>query len=123
MRKGKPYKAPRTGGVHSNRIIGNKIGTQQHSFRQRDNLSGELYPLSILPFSIHCGSKDHPTQKPVALCEWLIKTFTNNKETVLDNYCGVGTTLVAAQKTNRRFIGVEQEKAFYDKALEKLNGN
>jgi site-specific DNA-methyltransferase (adenine-specific) len=66
--------------------------------------------------------KIHPTQKPVALLEYLIKTYTNEGETVLDNCIGAGTTAIACKNTNRNFIGIEQEQKYVDIANERLNG-
>ena len=105
MREGTPYKGRRTGGAHTNSIVGNN--KEQGGFKQKDN-NGTRYPLAILPYSIHCGSKLHPTQKPVALLEYLIKTYTLEGETVLDNCMGSGSTGVACINTNRNFIGIEK---------------
>ena len=63
------------------------------------------YPTNILEFNTDIGL--HPTQKPVALFEYLIKTYTNEGDLVLDNCIGSGTTAVACINTNRRFIGIE----------------
>jgi site-specific DNA-methyltransferase (adenine-specific) len=117
MRVGKPYKAPRTGGAHTNSIIGNN--KEQGDFRQKDN-PGLYYPLSILPFSIHCGSKLHPTQKPVALLEYLIKTYTLEHELILDNTMGSGSTGVACINTNRDFIGIENDEKYFSIAQMRL---
>lgn len=62
----------------------------------------------------------HPTQKPVALFEYLIKTYTNENETVLDNCIGSGTTAIACLNTNRNFIGIEQEQKYVDVANERI---
>ena len=59
----------------------------------------------------------HPTQKPVALFEYLIKTYTNEGDLVLDNTAGVFTTCVAAHNTNRHSIGIEKEADYYQKGL------
>lgn len=56
----------------------------------------------------------HPTQKPVALFEYLIKTYTNENELILDNCMGSGTTAIACLKNNRNFIGFENNKDYYD---------
>lgn len=64
--------------------------------------------------------KIHPTQKPVALLEYLIKTYTNEGETVLDNTMGSGTTGVACINTNRNFIGIELDKDYYEMAKKRL---
>ena len=62
----------------------------------------------------------HPTQKPVELFEYLIKTYTNPGEVVLDNCMGSGTTAVAALNTGRKFIGFEKEAKYYEIALERI---
>ena len=56
----------------------------------------------------------HPTQKPTDLLEWLIKTYTNENDTVLDNCMGVGSTGVACKNINRKFIGIEIENKYYE---------
>ena len=77
------------------------------------------YPRNILEFGLD-GQKLHPTQKPVALCEYLIKTYTNEGEWVLDNCMGSGTTGVACINTNRNFIGIEQEEKYFTIAKDRL---
>jgi site-specific DNA-methyltransferase (adenine-specific) len=79
------------------------------------------YPTSILEFSnaVQKG-KVHPTQKPVALFEYLIKTYTNDGETVLDNCIGSGTTAIACINTGRNFIGFELDKHYCDIANERI---
>lgn len=62
----------------------------------------------------------HPTQKPVALCEYLIKTYTNEGETVLDNCMGSGTTGVAAKNLGRRFVGIEKDEKYFQIASERI---
>ena len=62
----------------------------------------------------------HPTQKPVELCEYLIKTFTNEGDTVLDNCMGSGTTGVACKNLNRNFIGIEKDSKYFEMAKERL---
>ena len=79
---------------------------------------GERYPLSILRFSKETGL--HPTQKPVKLMEYLIKTYTNEGETVLDNTMGSGTTGVACVNTNRRFIGMELDDKYFEIAKKRI---
>ena len=116
--EGRPYKAPRTGGRNSrNTIIGN--AKDNKDFRQEDN-NGYRYPLSIIKASIHNGSKLHPTQKPVELMEYLIRTYTSESETVLDNVMGSGTTGVACIKTNRNFIGIEKAESYFKIAQQRI---
>lgn len=71
------------------------------------------YPKNILKFA-RDGNHVHPTQKPVALFEYLIRTYTNEGEIVLDNCIGSGTTAVAAINTNRQFIGIEKEPEYVE---------
>lgn len=78
------------------------------------------YPRNILEFSKDRPS-NHPTQKPVALMEYLIKTYTNENETVLDFTMGSGTTGVAAKNLNRNFIGIELSKEYYQIASDRIN--
>ncbi|WP_309148124.1 DNA-methyltransferase [Enterococcus plantarum] len=83
--------------------------------------STERYPRSIQVFSTDTqNSSLHPTQKPVAWCEYLIKTYTNEGEVVFDGCSGSGTTAVAAINTNRKFICMEKEKEYFDKSVERI---
>ena len=79
----------------------------------------DKYPTSIKRFQ-RDNKKIHPTQKPVELFEYLIKTYTNEGETVLDNCIGSGTTAVAAINTNRNYIGFELDKHYCDIANERI---
>ena len=85
-----------------------------------DIITDYKYPRSVLNFAKPHPAV-HPTQKPVKLCEWLIKTYTNEGETVLDNCMGSGTTGVAAKRTGRRFIGIENDEKYYTMAIERIN--
>ena len=79
------------------------------------------FPTSVLEFSKpHPSISVHPTQKPVELLEWLIKTYTNEGETVLDNCMGSGSTGVAAVNTNRKFIGIELELQYFEIAKSRM---
>ncbi len=82
--------------------------------------SGERYPTSVLKYN-RDKSKVHPTQKPVALMEYLIKTYTNESETVLDFTMGSGSTGVAAKNLNRNFIGIELDENYFNIAKERIN--
>lgn len=81
-----------------------------HKDRYRQTQTG--YPDSVLRFDNDVGTV-HPTQKPVALMEYLIKTYTNEGDTVLDNCMGSGTTGVACANTNRKFIGMELDSDYF----------
>jgi len=77
------------------------------------------YPRQILEFPSE-GSTVHPTQKPVALMEYLIKTYTNENDIVLDFTMGSGTTGVACMNLNRRFIGIEKDATYYELAKNRI---
>lgn len=78
------------------------------------------YPRSIIRFP-HEAKPVHPTQKPVALMEYLIRTYTNEGGTVLDNCMGSGTTGVACINTNRKFIGMEKDETYFNIAQNRIN--
>lgn len=86
----------------------------------QDHLYTHKYPKSIRFFA-HDKSKLHPTQKPTALFEYLIRTYSKEGDVVLDNCIGSGTTAVASINTNRNFIGYEMEKEYVDIANERIN--
>ena len=98
-------------------------GTQKDyvSEVKNDSLS---WPRSIIEqTSVIGNSKEkvkHPTQKPVALFEYLIKTYTNENEIILDNTAGSGTTAIAAINTNRKWVCIEKEKEYYDLAIKRI---
>jgi site-specific DNA-methyltransferase (adenine-specific) len=86
------------------------------------NSTGDRYPTTILeyPTSSDPESGMHPTQKPIALFEYLIRTYSNEGQTVLDNCIGSGTTAVACLNTNRRFIGIEKDPIYYNMAIKRI---
>lgn len=81
------------------------------------------YPRSVLDIASVGGSTVHPTQKPVALFEYLIKTYTNENELVLDNTAGSGTTAIAAINTNRKWICIEKDETYANKAIERIRNH
>lgn len=86
----------------------------------------ERYPTTVLDFPVvnndgTNGGRFHPTQKPVALMEYLIRTYTNEGETVLDFTMGSGTTGVACVNTGRRFIGIERDEGYFEVARQRIN--
>ena len=88
----------------------------------KDNFNNLYYPKSILIESnASQKGKVHPTQKPVPLLEYLIKTYTNEGETVLDFTMGSGSTGVACVNTNRKFIGIELDRDYFDIAYKRIN--
>lgn len=86
-------------------------------------MADDKYPTSVIaiPKEHRKGTFYHPTQKPVALLEYLIRTYTDEKDIVLDNCIGSGTTAVAAIRTGRHYIGFETEKSYYEIAQKRVN--
>jgi len=84
--------------------------------------STEKYPTSILTFpKAHPSRAEHPTEKPIELLEYLIKTFTDEGDIVLDNCMGSGSTIVAAIRTNRQYIGFELSEEHFATAKRRIN--
>ena len=84
-----------------------------------DVITDLKYPKSILNFN-RPHPQIHPTQKPVMLVSWLINTYTNEGDTILDNCMGSGTTAIAAIRTKRNYIGFEIEKEYFDLANKRI---
>ena len=109
---GVPYKRPE--GRQKESVVGNRTGghiTINEGYR---------HPRSVIKFSNPNAKSLHPTQKPVRLMEYLIKTYTNEGETVLDNCMGSGTTGVACKTLNRNFIGIEKEEKYFQIAKNRI---
>lgn len=91
----------------------------EHNLKSYD--STERYPTSVITYSKDIQKTAlHPTQKPVALLEYLVKTYTNENETVLDNCMGSGSTGVACINTNRNFIGMELNEEYFKIAKDRI---
>lgn len=90
-------------------------------FENVESFNNEYYPTSVIQVSnaVQKG-KVHPTQKPIELMEYLIKTYTNENELVLDNCMGSGTTGVACKNTNRKFIGIELDENYFNIAKKRI---
>ena len=102
----------------SKKVEGNKVYRQEKEYGHSEYGN---YPKNKLYFSNPNNKSLHPTQKPVALMEYLIKTYTNENETVLDFTMGSGSTGVAAKNLNRSFIGIEQDENYFNIAKERIN--
>ena len=93
-----------------------------HIFKETTTVNeGKRYPKRILKFKRETGL--HPTQKPVALLEYLIKTYTNEGDLVLDFTMGSGSTGVACMNLNRKFIGIELDEKYFDIAKNRIENN
>ena len=122
-----PVYTPQKTGGHTRKVskAEHKISCKNTTVYRNHGLtaydSTERYPKSVWKFAKDIQkSALHPTQKPVALLEYLIKTYTNEGETVLDNCMGSGSTGVAALNTNRRFIGIELDEGYFDIAKKRI---
>jgi len=113
MTIGKPYKAF----LDKTKKIGEIYGTKTYSKHAENN--GTRYPISIQKFA-QCKESKHPTRKPVDMIRWLIRTYSNENETILDNAMGSGATLIAAFRENRNFIGIEIEEKYVFEAISRL---
>jgi len=110
------YSTPYSGFKSDTAKIGEVYGQAQS--KHRDNPEGSRYPKTVLKFKQEKGL--HPTQKPVELMEYLIKTYTNPGNTVLDNTMGSGSTGVAAVQCGRKFIGIEMDSEYYKLAKQRI---
>lgn len=112
MTEGKPYKA-----------ISGRASTNYDTKWSKEQLTinnGTRYPRDIQKFT-HDKDKLHPTQKPVLLLEYLIKTYTNKGDIILDNCMGSGSTGVACINTERKFIGIELDNTYFEIAKNRIN--
>lgn len=118
MRKGFPN---HTRG-HGSRKMANGCYGKYDVTKYSRVITDDKYPISVINVDREHDVKKyiHPTQKPVALIEYLIKTYTNRGGLILDNCMGSGTTAIACIRTHRNFIGFELDKGYYDKAQERI---
>jgi len=91
----------------------------KYTNKREDNF-GRRYPKQVLEFGVVERGTVHPTQKPVDLCEYLVLTYTNEWDTVLDNCMGSGTTGVACKNLNRNFIGIEKDETYFKIAQNRI---
>lgn len=101
----------------------NRTGTEENiTYEAEKETYNDKHPTTIISIPRQIGKRtSHPTQKPVALLEYLIKTYTNESDTVLDNTMGSGTTGVACVNTNRNFIGIELDDKYFEIAEKRIN--
>lgn len=116
MTEGEPYNK----GVRKNQLTGSYGDFKPVVVKSE----GKRYPTDVIYYKTAEteGEVVHPTQKPVALLEYLIKTYTNENDVVLDNCMGSGSTCVACINTNRRYIGIEKDEQYYEIAVNRVNG-
>jgi site-specific DNA-methyltransferase (adenine-specific) len=110
--KGEPYK------INRKNTTGTGYNTQKDSSKVND---GYRHARSVIKISNPRKKNGHPTQKPIELMEYLIKAYTNENDTVLDCCMGGGATGVACKNLNRKFIGIEIDKKYFDMSTENIN--
>ena len=111
--KGKPYQKIERRARCKTREIYRELGA-----RERVNETGDRCPTTVIRFPIERGK--HPTQKPVSLLAWLIRTYTDAGDIVLDTFMGSGSTGVACVQEGRRFIGIEREDKYFETAKRRI---
>lgn len=122
-----PQMTDHLGPKRTNKVKNGKLGVLVDSqnrkpFEYNDN--GKRYPLQVVQFKRDILSSNlHPTQKPIALMEYLIKTYSNEGDTILDFTMGSGSTGVACKNTNRNFIGIELNEEYFDIAKKRIEEN
>jgi len=112
--EGKPYKVNGTEFKNQQKDVYGSSSVITH-----ENKTGDRHPTSIVKFN-NPKKSVHRTQKPVALCEWLIKTYSNEDDLVLDFTMGSGTTGLACKNTKRRFIGIEKDENIFEIAYNRI---
>jgi site-specific DNA-methyltransferase (adenine-specific) len=114
MTKGEPY-------IHNAKKYDN-VGV--YGYKQlniNSNESGDRYPKSIIKFNNNnYKNRIHPTEKPVDLLEWIIKTYSNENDLILDCCMGSGCTIIACKNTSRNYIGIEMDKEIFEKAKDRI---
>ncbi len=112
MVKGEPYQG------RNPRLFKNIYGEKSNI--RSDNITGDRYPSTIIKAPSLTSNKLHPTQKPVEICEWLIKTYSNVGDLVLDFTMGSGSTVVACINQERKYIGIEKDEKIYEVAINRI---
>lgn len=118
MVEGEPYKNKTGKDTNGSSSMTTSYGKYTN---KRNENTGFRYPKQILKFNTVQRNTLHPTEKPVSLLEYLIKTYTDEGDVVLDNCMGSGSTGTACMNTNRRFIGIEKDKEYFDIACGRLS--
>ena len=122
-----PQMTDHLGPKRTNKVKNGKLGVLVDSQNRKPfeyNDTGKRYPLQVVQFKRDILSSNlHPTQKPIALMEYLIKTYSNEGDIILDFTMGSGSTGVACKNTNRNFIGIELNEEYFDIAKKRIEDN
>ena len=114
------YTGPKRTNKVKNGTLGSLTDTGVKKVKEYND-TGKRYPTQLWKFKRDILTSNlHPTQKPIKLIEELIKTYTNEGDLILDNCMGSGTTAIGALNTNRKFIGFETDKKYYDIAVQRI---
>ena len=117
--EGKPYSIISGNQKSNSAVVRGGKGGRDDVGGYKTESDGKRYPKNLIKFN-RDKDKLHPTQKPVSLCEYLIQTYTNKGDVVLDNCMGSGTTGIACLNTNRKFIGMELDNTYFEVAKKRI---
>ena len=117
--EGKPYSIISGNQKSNSAVVRGGKGGRDDVGGYKTESDGKRYPKNLIKFN-RDKDKLHPTQKPVSLCEYLIQTYTNEGDVVLDNCMGSGTTGIACLNTNRKFIGMELDNTYFEIAKKRI---
>lgn len=117
--EGKPYSIISGSQKSNSAVVRGGKGGRDDVGGYKTESDGKRYPKNLIKFN-RDKDKLHPTQKPVSLCEYLIQTYTNEGDVVLDNCMGSGTTGIACLNTNRKFIGMELDDTYFEIAKKRI---
>ena len=120
-RKQCTYNPQMTTGKYRNKGQGGGMTTNYNSYNRQVIYNDQYHPKTIISIAaVQQGKNTHPTEKPVALEEYLIKTYTSPYDTVMDNCMGTGATGVASVRNDRHFIGIEMDKGYFETAKQRI---
>lgn len=117
----KPYKGVKKQGHRAYKTRSGVFASDKLPNKTEGDSKGERYPVQVIKFANPNNKRYHPTEKPIPLLKYLIKTYTDPGNIVLDNVMGSGSTGVAAMKLHRRFIGIEKDDHYFKVARKRLN--
>lgn len=117
----RPISKPKKNNSETNKQASGKTRMYSENYDNTKRFPRKIIEISCKLAECNSLNRIHPTQKPEALLEYLVKTYTNEGETVLDNTCGSGSTGVACVNTNRNFIGIEMDEAYFEIASKRIN--
>ena len=124
FKKGKYYPQITDGHIPTNSAKGSSNGKAYHGTNKRNYEGGKTtrYPNNVLDFKcVDNYSRIHSSEKPVELLEYLIKTYTNEGDTVMDNCFGSASTAIACEKSNRIFVGMEKDENYFTAAISRVS--